>query len=233
MQKKLLLLGSVLLFISCSPFKTIQVLNDEYNTPTKNYDTSITLLPFTDKIVTEETLNNYLVNNPAERSLISQTNRDIFNNYFGLTFSETTTGEVKNLVGADQLSFVDELDFIDTSLTLDKKKNLSLLIPEKGKLFQTDNPTDYSLLIQSIVWETTAVEEQTKPVGGNIVQRIEFKLRLSYALWDNRKEALAGYGLINEKRYLISLPDRIFYIQFFEEISRMIVRKSPLQERYR
>lgn len=230
--KLLVLFFSLIIITNCTTFQTIQVLEEEYQSPVKDYNTSLTLLPLTEEYVDEEVMKNYLSNPENTPSLISRTNRDIYKNYFGLTFSETITGEVTDLVGTQDLGF-DEIVFKDTSLVLNKNISIDVLVPESGKLISADKPTNFSLLTQSIIWETGYVEEQSKPIGGNTVQRIEFTLRLKYVLWDNYKEQIAGYGQIHERRNLTALPDRIFYIQLFEDVSRLIIRESPLQERYR
>lgn len=228
-----ILVATTLLFSSCTSFQTIQVLEESYQNPVKDYNTSLTILPLTEDYVDSNLLEEFLSKKENEPSLVSRTNKDTFYNYFGLTFSETMTGSLSDLMQSGTPEFYSPITFKDTLLVLNKSTLLNVLVPESGKLYTSEQATDFTLLTQNIQWETGFVEEQSKPLGGNNVQRVEFTLKLRYVLWDNFKEQIAGYGQINERRNLTSLPDRIFYIQLFEDVSRSIVRHSPIQERYR
>lgn len=221
------------LLSNCTTFQTVQVLEEEYQSPTKDYNTSLTVLPLTEDYIDSDLLDDFLSNEENNPSLISRTNKEIYYNYFGLTFSETMTGDLNDLMQSGNPDFISPVAFKDTTLFLTKNVQMNVLVPEAGKLYSTEQATDFTLLTQNIMWETGFVEEQSKPLGGNNVQRVEFKLKLKYILWDNTKEQIAGYGQINERRNLTGLPERIFYIQLFEDISRLIVRQSPIQERYR
>lgn len=233
-KKNFLVLFVITLFLSaCNTFQTIQVLEEAYQSPVKDYNTSLTILPLTEDYVDSDLLDQFLSKEENEPGLISRTNKDTFYNYFGLTFSETMTGDLKDLMQSGIPEFYSPVTFKDTTLVLNKNTLLNVLVPESGKLYSPEQATNFSLLTQSIMWETGFVEEQSKPLGGNNVQRVEFTLKLRYVLWDNYKEQIAGYGQINERRNLTSLPERIFFIQLFEDISRSIVRNSPIQERYR
>lgn len=231
---KIFLLLLLMVFLSnCTAFQSIQVLEEEYQSPVKDYNTSLTILPLTEDYISSELLDEYLSKEENSPSLISRTNKDIYYNYFGLTFSETMTGNLNDLMQSGIPDFISPVSFKDTILVLSKNAQMDVLVPETGKLFGSEQATDFTLLTQSIMWETGFVEEQSKPLGGNNVQRVEFTLKLKYILWDNKKEQIAGYGQINERRNLTGLPERIFFIQLFEDISRLIVRQSPMQERYR
>lgn len=231
---KIFLLLLLMVFLSnCTAFQSIQVLEEEYQSPVKDYNTSLTILPLTEDYISSELLDEYLSKEENSPSLISRTNKDIYYNYFGLTFSETMTGNLNDLMQSGVPDFISPVSFKDTILVLSKNAQMDVLVPETGKLFGSEQATDFTLLTQSIMWETGFVEEQSKPLGGNNVQRVEFTLKLKYILWDNKKEQIAGYGQINERRNLTGLPERIFFIQLFEDISRLIVRQSPMQERYR
>ncbi len=210
----------------------MQVLEEEYASPAKDYNTSLTILPLTEDIVSKETLNAYLAKEGNKPSLLSRTNKNIYKNYFGLTFSETMTGDLVDLMNNPKLDFMSNIQFQEKVLPLNSSTNMSVMVPESGKLQNPDQPTNFTLLTQSMDAEIDYFEEQSKPVGGNAVQKIEFTLNLKYVLWDNNKEQIAGYGLIKERRNLTALPERIFYIQLFEDISRQIVKNSPIQERY-
>ena len=235
MDKRILGLFLLLVFVisNCTNFQTLQVLEEEYQSPTKDYNTSLTILPLTEDYISSELLDEYLSKEENNPSLISRTNKDTFYNYFGLTFSETMTGSLNDLMQSGNPEFVSPVSFKDSVLILTKNAQMEVLVPKSGKLYNSEQATDFTLLTQSIMWETGYVEEQSKPLGGNNVQRVEFNLKLKYVLWDNRKEQIAGYGQINERRNLTGLPERIFFIQLFEDVSRLIVRQSPIQERYR
>lgn len=182
----------LILFLNCTSLRTIQVLESDYQTDSKNYNTSVTLLPFTEELVNQDVLGSYLSKEGNDPSMISTKNKDIFKNYFGLTFSETTTGEINDLVSSKNLDFLMDIEFVDSLLVLNKHNSSSFLIPKKGKLYDSSNRTDFTLLTQSIVWEVGYVEEQSRAVGGSPESRIDFLLRLKYVLWDNQNEKIAG-----------------------------------------
>lgn len=217
---------------ACVPTGTVQILEEEYKNQVKNYNTSVTILPLTEDIVSTEEWNGHLVLDPKSRSLISRTNKEVYKNYYGITFSETVTGDVNNVSDRVRPELPEGVEFESKELLLSKNRMMTVLVPKSGKLYIEDIETDFSLLTQSIIWEIGYVEEQAKPVGGSTVQRVELSIKFRYVLWDNRKEQIAGYGIINESRNLTGTPSRVFYIQLFEDLSRQIVRESPLLEKF-
>ncbi|MBO6622246.1 MAG: hypothetical protein JJ892_13785 [Balneola sp.] len=231
-MKNFCILVSLLAFVSCAP-QSFQVLSDDYSSSAKSYNTSITILPLTEDLVDEKVLESYLKRKGAKPSVISARNKNIFKSYFGLVFSETATGDVHDLIGSDNLSFLNDVSFTDSTLSTDSKVELPVIIPQKGKLFDPNSPTDFTLLAQNISWEIEFVEEQSKPVGGSNNQRFEFSMNMKYVIWDNTKEVVAGFGNLKEKRNLTKIPERNYYLDFFEDLSRKIIRKSPIQERYK
>ncbi|XWN37064.1 MAG: hypothetical protein ROO71_14030 [Balneola sp.] len=231
-MKSICLLVSLFIFISCVP-QSFQVLTDDYSSSAKSYDTSITILPLTEDLVDEKILNSYLNRKGVKPSAISLQNKNIFKSYFGLVFSETATGNVNDLIGSNDLSFLEDVSFTDSTLSTDSKLELPVIIPQEGKLFDPSTPTDFTLLAQNITWEIEFVEEQSKPVGGSNNQRFEFSMNMKYVIWDNAKEVVAGFGNLKEKRNLTKIPERNYYLDFFEDLSRKIIRKSPIQERYK
>lgn len=218
--------------LNCASSNTVQILKEDYQSPSKNFNASVTILPFTEEIVDDQVLRKHLSNKDNSRSIISTANKSIYENYFGLIFSETVTGTVNDLVSSNDLDFVEETEFVDTTIVLSSKRNLSILAPKKGKLHSEETPTDYTLLTQSLNWQIEYVESQSRPIGGTLDKQVDFTIQLKYVLWDNNRERIVGYGFINEKRNLARFPNRGFYIQFFEELSRMIVSESPMQIRY-
>ncbi|SMO84340.1 hypothetical protein [Gracilimonas mengyeensis] len=231
---KIAVFALFLLFITagCASTGSQYVLNPEYQNRAKAFDTSVTIFPLTEDLVEDSVWQQHLNYAPENYSLINFANKQTFIKYFALSFSETTTGEVNNVMADESVELSEEVDFSNQSLPINDKEELKLLVPEAGKLVTDEMETDFSLLIQSINWQIGQVEEQSKPIGGNNDLFIELVIKFKYVIWDNQRERVAGYGLVRESEVLSGRPGRITYIQIFEKISREIVQNSPLQERY-
>ena len=128
MDKRILGLFLLLVFVisNCTNFQTLQVLEEEYQSPTKDYNTSLTILPLTEDYVSSELLDKYLSKEENNPSLISRTNKDTFYNYFGLTFSETMTGSLNDLMQSGNPEFVSPVSFKDSVLILTKNAQMEV-----------------------------------------------------------------------------------------------------------
>ena len=103
-----------------------------------------------------------------------------------------------------------------------------MFVPEKGKFKIGENIPKYVLLFEdlNIRKEFTA---EGGGLGSTATSSIQVKSSVQYCIWDNLNQNIIGYGEVGSKMKLLLLPERPEYIKIIDELTKKIIKKSPLK----
>lgn len=227
-QFKYAALSACFLLVGCSATATkFQIIEPDYKA-NQDFSAVLLLMPLSTDLIDRTRQEELAGNSEFPKKALSVAERSFFYNYFGATFSETTTAEV---LGIDR-------DFRPDSLTLEyrhlapsEKISTYMFVPADGQIKYREEMPDYVLFVEDLYFEKT-YEEYRTVISRGTSDKFVMKTGLEYLLWDNRAGKIAAYGKLENTLNLMTVPTKDTYIDVLENFAQSIIQKTPLVRRH-
>lgn len=206
----------------CNRSASFQFLNPAYE-KMNQFSTTLLVMSLNNELFKKQQ-SVLSVGDTLKPLLLSREELTYFNNYMGPTFSEVA---VADIIGIDPSFKVSEIKFIYNEFKTIGGNVLQIITPSSGRLSYNNITPDYVVFFEDLYFLKDYLEERTG-IGRGTSSKYTLEAGLEYLIWDNRKEKIVGYGILEKSLNLFNFPAKENYLYIFEEFARAIINESPV-----